>query len=93
MGNAAGGPASGWTGTLEVIHPQLGVRHVSISYSQRPDGQWTGTAWYYASFGDKGIYDYRNAAGTLVDGWVKHRDDVAYQSVVGNALRLKVTRL
>lgn len=42
-----------WEGTLEVRHPDLGVRRISIAYAVTAAGRWAGSMHYFASFPDR----------------------------------------
>ncbi len=41
-----------WDGVIEISNEKLGTRRVRMEYSTRPDGQWTGTAYYFLNFDD-----------------------------------------
>lgn len=44
-----------WEGTLRVRHAVLGDRTVSLTWARGLDGRWTGTMFYFASFGEGGV--------------------------------------
>lgn len=48
-----------WEGTLEVSHPQLGVRNVNLSFARSPEGRWTGSMYYFGNFSDAGLEAWR----------------------------------
>ncbi|MFO0748154.1 MAG: hypothetical protein U1F43_21220 [Myxococcota bacterium] len=55
--NAAGVEATSWTGSLQIVSP-LGKAEVNLTYAERLDGQWKGTAFYYTSWNDEGLADW-----------------------------------
>ncbi|MBL8937708.1 MAG: hypothetical protein JNM69_24305 [Archangium sp.] len=65
-----------WEGALEV---RAGERHsiVFVSYVQRPEGQWTGSMFYFGTFSD-----------TNLDSWIRATDksQASASSTVDNAL-------
>jgi len=64
-----------WDGRIDVVHPTLGVKSITLTYSERPDGRWNGNVYYFASFGDVGLAD-----------WVQDKTSTAKIQAVGNAL-------
>ncbi len=58
VASAGGAAVPRWEGTLEVIHPELGVQPLLMDYIERPEGRWTGTIHYFANFGDEGLADW-----------------------------------
>jgi len=74
VGNAGGSTAIEWTGSLEIINDTLGVRQITMTYRERPEGTWHGSMYYYSQF------DTRN-----LDEWVANRDSASAQSNVRNA--------
>ena len=88
-----------WTGELEVEHASLNPTRISLTYSQSPEGQWTGEIHYFANFGEAGLYtslgpDAPNGwtslpnppPGSLPAQWLRTRDDSALSERIGNAL-------
>lgn len=77
--SAAGdGPAPRWDGIIEVVHVRYGTRTISMSYSETPSGRWSGTMYYFATFRDQ-----------YLDDWRKNRDDSALLGKVENAFIAK----
>jgi len=77
---AGGGETSAvrWSGTLQLVNAALGTTEVAIEYAQRPEGQWRGTAFFYAQF-------YED---DTIDAWAatpETRDDPALQDELSNA--------
>lgn len=67
---------SRWEGTLEISNLDLGTKSVDVSYAERPDGQWVGTAYYFANFG----------GDTEISQWIEEgRQDRPAVDVVQNA--------
>ncbi|MDD9945079.1 MAG: hypothetical protein OXU20_28820 [Myxococcales bacterium] len=66
--------ASRWEGGLEFCSRSGCSDPVTVSYAQRPEGQWAGTLHYFGSFGEEGL-----------GAWRKDRDP-GRASEVGNAL-------
>ncbi|MBM4778179.1 MAG: hypothetical protein GQE15_10810 [Archangiaceae bacterium] len=56
--NAAGVQAVRWEGELEVTTRDARTK-VSLSYVERPEGQWTGSMYYFGTFSTKNL-----------DGWI-----------------------
>ncbi|UJR82189.1 WAP domain-containing protein [Sandaracinus amylolyticus] len=55
---SAAPPTASWTrweGTLRVRHASLGDRYVSLAWARGLDGRWSGTMFYFASFGEGGV--------------------------------------
>ncbi|MBN2531195.1 MAG: hypothetical protein JXR76_32730 [Deltaproteobacteria bacterium] len=75
LGSAANDVLTQWNGELEVVHPVMGVRKVSLSYSATPDGQWSGKMFSFARFDDGGL-----------DAWVANRHSQEALENVENAL-------
>lgn len=51
VGDADQSPHSGYQGRLRISNAQTGLsREVSLTYSQRPDGAWTGEIYYFGDF-------------------------------------------
>jgi len=65
---------SKWEGTVEVSNPELGTRKLSLGYAAGADGRWSGTAYYFAQFGDLNL-----------DDWIANREDNTKLGRVGNA--------
>jgi len=57
-----------WTGRVEVSNEKLGTREIFLDYSTRPDGQWSGSIYYFINFADDDIDDWvdsiRNSSDT-----------------------------
>lgn len=72
---------SRWEGTLRVSHPAFGDRDVSLTWTRGLDGRWSGTMYYFASFGEGGVADWaerdRNDAddveNALIQRWTAFR--------------------
>ncbi|HUU02235.1 MAG TPA: dickkopf-related protein [Myxococcota bacterium] len=47
--------ANRWEGVLRIENKQMGNRELLLTYRARPEGQWNGNMFYFASFRDKGI--------------------------------------
>ena len=75
IGAAAGVNAPRWDGRLEVIHPTLGNRTITLSYSEKPEGRWHGRVYYFATFGDRDLAP-----------WMADRTNSDKVKQVGNAL-------
>ncbi len=52
--NAGGVQAVRWEGALEITTRDTRAT-VTLSYVQRPEGQWTGAMYYFGTFGTKGM--------------------------------------
>jgi len=57
IANGGGSAAVSWTGTLQIIS-DFGTDTVTLSYAERPDGQWRGTAYYYNFFNDENLAEW-----------------------------------
>ena len=66
-----------WTGELQVGNPRVGYRTLTLSYTSRPEGQWSGRIFYFANFGTDEL-----------DAWIEGKDDPDGAGIasVGNAL-------
>jgi hypothetical protein len=64
-----------WTGELEVSSPGRPSRILTLEFSASPEGQWTGRATYYASFGTRSL-----------DAWMADKGNQVKLNLVGNAL-------
>jgi hypothetical protein len=72
---------SRWRGLVEISNPQLGAKRIQLAYAEVPEGQWRGSVYYFASFGDENLAEWM----AIKDGNV---DPATYQqtlSGVGNA--------
>jgi len=78
VGNASGANAVRWRGTIEISHPQMGAHVVQISYAEKPEGQWSGNIYYFASFGDRDLEPWMASQ--------QSRANATLQGRVGNAL-------
>ncbi|MCA9562083.1 MAG: hypothetical protein KC561_01280, partial [Myxococcales bacterium] len=52
IGNAGGAGVASWSGTLELVSEDIGTQQVSLTYFERPEGQWRGTIYYFSQFDD-----------------------------------------
>ena len=66
--------AGRWEGVVTVHSDDLGDQRVTIFYQQRPEGQWSGSAYYFGNFRDDGL-----------DAWITDRTSDAALSRVRNA--------
>ncbi|MDP2273404.1 MAG: hypothetical protein Q8N23_02410 [Archangium sp.] len=55
IGKAGDAAATSWEGELEVSSGQGATITVHLSYVQRPDGQWTGSMYYFGTFKTAGL--------------------------------------
>jgi hypothetical protein len=53
-----------WEGIIEISNHQMGTREVLLHYVSRPEGQWSGTMYYFASFRDEGLEDWMTSKDT-----------------------------
>ena len=58
IGHAGDANATSWEGELEISSGQGATITVHLSYVQRPDGQWTGSMYYFGTFKTAGISDW-----------------------------------
>ncbi|HEY3447510.1 MAG TPA: hypothetical protein VGK67_14240 [Myxococcales bacterium] len=77
VGHAGDNAATRWQGQLEVIAEGGGAEAVRLSYAERPEGQWQGTLYYFANFGDGNLAAWRASQTT--------RDNITLVNAVGNA--------
>jgi hypothetical protein len=54
VARAAGGPGVRWQGEL-LVQSEVGVQTVYLTYVQTVEGRWSGTQYYFGSFGDQGL--------------------------------------
>lgn len=47
-----------WSGQLEVAHATDGVQTVDLTYSERPEGRWSGQIYYFGNFEDEGLDEW-----------------------------------
>jgi hypothetical protein len=76
VGNAAGSPGVRWEGVLELSTRDAHTR-VHLSYVERPEGQWTGSMYYFGSFNDARVdewLDGRTEASELPNGLIAQWD-------------------
>lgn len=66
--------AGRWEGILTVSNADLGDQVVNLFYEQRPEGQWTGSMFYFGNFRDDGL-----------DSWITDRTSDTALSRVRNA--------
>ncbi|MCP4502827.1 MAG: hypothetical protein GY822_23045 [Deltaproteobacteria bacterium] len=55
LGNAFNETIDKWQGRIEVSSTKLGSREIYLEYSTRPDGQWSGSIYYFINFADVNI--------------------------------------
>lgn len=55
IGRAGDAAATSWEGELEISSGQGATINVHLSYVQRPDGQWTGSMFYFGTFKTAGL--------------------------------------
>ncbi len=58
IGQAADAEATSWEGELEISSGQGATLTVHLSYVQRPDGQWTGSMYYFGTFKTAGLANW-----------------------------------
>ncbi len=63
VGRAGDADATSWEGELEISSGQGATITVHLSYVQRPDGQWTGSMYYFGTFKTAGL-----------NGWIARAD-------------------
>lgn len=63
-----------WEGSIEVSHPQMGIRSLNLSFARSPEGRWTGSMYYFGNFSDAGL-----------EAWRENKDDSAKLRAVANA--------
>ncbi len=56
-----------WDGMLAVQSATMGNQDVEVSYASRPDGAWSGSMFYFASFRDKGLAEWVAGTGAIND--------------------------
>lgn len=57
---AAGNPTLlRWDGRIQVEHPTLGNKPVTLAYRSSPEGRWSGTMYFYSSFSTTGLDAWR----------------------------------
>jgi hypothetical protein len=54
---AAEGPGVRWEGEL-LVESDAGSARVFVAYVQTPEGRWSGSMYYFGSFGDEGLADW-----------------------------------
>jgi hypothetical protein len=69
VANAGATTAVSWRGQLEFT-TSSGTSHTTVEYTQRPEGQWSGSMYYYGTFSDKGL-----------DTWLKSGDHTVASEV------------
>lgn len=74
FGNAYNSTLDRWEGTIEISSPTLGRRLLTLSYLAKPEGQWTGRMFHFASFPDEGL-----------DAWIADKTSQLALQNVGNA--------
>ncbi len=85
--NAGGTSAVRWTGALDIVHPRLNGGRVELTFDTKPDGQWTGTAHYFADFGTSNVETWAALPNpTPGGGEAGTKNDVSVVNNVGNAL-------
>lgn len=68
-----------WQGSLEIIHDKMGKRAVRLAYAERPEGQWAGNVYFFATFGDRDLGRWADPSHP------EYLDMVDKQQLVGNA--------
>ncbi len=78
-----------WQGVVEVLHPSLNGARVTLSYTEVPEGVWTGSVYYFGSFGTADLDTWsalpNPAPGAPPNAWAGTKDDAQVQERVGNA--------
>ena len=69
-----------WTGALEISSPELGTKRVDLTYSERVEGRWAGTVYYFGNFEDG-----RTDTSQPLEDWRANRGDFATIDRVPNA--------
>ncbi|HEY1088435.1 MAG TPA: hypothetical protein VGE37_12095, partial [Archangium sp.] len=88
--NAGGTTAVRWRGALELSSGDSRIE-IELSYVERPEGQWTGSMYYFGTFGDVGM---TTPDGGSVQGWIDRPNKTQVDDVengliqVWGALRL-----
>ncbi|MCA9524829.1 MAG: hypothetical protein KC549_00855, partial [Myxococcales bacterium] len=89
VSGADGIDATRWQGVLELVHPTLNRGRLSLEYAESPAGQWTGTVYYFASFGTHSVDMWaalpNPAPGAPAAQWQGTKDDASIQQQIGNA--------
>ena len=57
-----------WTGMLRVSAKDMGEQFVNLSFVSQPDGQWSGTMYYYSQFEDGTLDAWRDKQNSLPSG-------------------------
>jgi hypothetical protein len=81
---AANPDLSRWNGLVQIINPGIGKKEVTFSYNEVPKGQWKGTAYYFANFGESGLSQWSSIKNSGSDSEYQQALDN-----VGNALMQK----
>jgi hypothetical protein len=87
-----------WQGEIEIESPTLNSTRIALTYTHTPEGQWTGTIYYFSNFGDDGLYTSLGASapngwvglpnpavGSAPAQWTRTRDDASLVERIGNA--------
>jgi len=78
-----------WDGVLEVLHPSLNGARITLGYTETPAGAWTGSAYYFGSFGTADLDAWaalpNPPPGAPPAAWAGTKDDAERQERVGNA--------
>src|SRR5262249_53544752 len=61
VANAGGSDAVRWEGEL-LIQSGSGSAHVSLAYTQTPEGRWAGSMFYLNNFSDEGLASWAQSA-------------------------------
>lgn len=69
-----------WQGLLEITTPGLGPQTVSLDYSERVPGRWSGKLYHFGNFGD------RTPGHDQLNDWISARGDLSLAQKVPNAL-------
>ena len=72
VSNAGGTQANSYEGALEITSRDA-RKIIVISYVDRPEGQWTGSMYYFGSFDTTGLNDWVNQTDRGQLGTVRNR--------------------
>lgn len=86
VGKAGDSAATSWEGELEISSGQGGTTTVHLSYVQRPDGQWTGSMYYFGTFKTAGVPAWINRADKATTSDVENAFIQRWGAFRGNQL-------
>ena len=73
-----------WQGSFEVLNEEGLTQTINATYSEVPEGHWSGTAYYFANFGNKRLQEWRAVRNTPeADGLVGQVDNALFQKWAG----------